>query len=320
MINRININLDFEKDRYIEFLNKNGLNFELSDEHYVLEEDSHIVATGSIKNNVIMLLAVSEEKREFGYLAQIITLLKERLFEKGYDTSFIFTKSMYIDQFNSLNFKLIANTGNTILLTDNLDDYNNFISGIKNSYDGAIVMNANPFTLGHRYLVEQAVKKCNNLVIFVVENDVSYFSFKDRFNMVQRGVEDLGVDVLSGGNYIISKMTFPTYFFKRKDELQKEYALLDGEIFFSKIAKDLSIQKRFVGSEPIDVSTNIYNEELKQISEKYGCELVIINRREVDGEIISASRVRELIKNHNKEYKKFLPKTTLDIISERNLK
>lgn len=320
MINRININLGFEKDRYIEFLNKNGLNYEPCDEHYVLEEDSHIIATGSIKNNVIMLLAVSEEKREFGYLAQIITLLKERLFEKGFDTNFIFTKSMYIDQFNSLNFKLIANTGNTILLTDNLDDYNNFISGIKNTYDGAIVMNANPFTLGHRYLVEQAVKKCNNLVIFVVENDVSYFSFKDRFNMVKCGVEDLGVDVLSGGNYIISKMTFPTYFFKRKDELQKEYARLDGEIFFSKIAKDLSIQKRFVGSEPIDVSTNIYNEELKQISEKYRCELIIINRREVDGEIISASRVRELIKNKNEEYKKFLPKTTLDIISERNLK
>ncbi len=36
---------------------------------------------------------------------------------------------------------------------------------------GAIVMNCNPFTLGHRYLIEESAKKVQKLIIFVVEEN-----------------------------------------------------------------------------------------------------------------------------------------------------
>lgn len=52
---------------------------------------------------------------------------------------------------------------------------------------GAIVMNCNPFTKGHRYLIEQALKTVEYLYIFVVEEDKSYFKFQDRLKMVKGG-------------------------------------------------------------------------------------------------------------------------------------
>lgn len=88
---------------------------------------------------------------------------------------------------------------------------------------GAIVMNCNPFTKGHRYLIEYASAKVEKLILFVVQENKSLFSFAERYEMVKEGVSDLeNVMVVPSGNYILSQTTFPQYFGKVIDnEIEK---------------------------------------------------------------------------------------------------
>lgn len=163
---------------------------------------------------------------------------------------------------------------------------------------GAIVMNCNPFTRGHRYLIEQALKIVDNLYIFVVEEDQSYFSFQDRLYMVEQGVRDLtGVRVVPSGKYIISLETFAQYF--EKDQVQTIDSMdYDIYIFGEVVAAELGIKYRFVGEEPFDQVTRAYNETMKRILPHFGVEVIEFPRKSLSDneEIISASLVRKAIK------------------------
>lgn len=183
---------------------------------------------------------------------------------------------------------------------------------------GSIVMNCNPFTLGHRYLIETAVKEVDWLYIFVVEEDKSMFSFEDRFELVKRNTEDLkNVTVIPSGNFIISTATFPGYFTKDTPTSVKIDTSTDVEVFGQHIAPALNINIRFVGDEPLDVVTNQYNRSMKEILPKYNVEVKVIERKEIDGEIISASKVRELLKEGKiEDTKKFLTETTFEYIDK----
>jgi [citrate (pro-3S)-lyase] ligase len=162
---------------------------------------------------------------------------------------------------------------------------------------GSIVMNCNPFTLGHRYLIEQAASQCDLLYIFVVEENKSVFSFEDRFMLVKEGTADLdNVVVMPSGSFMISTLTFPEYFNKDNPNAVKVDPSMDVEIYGKYIAPALGISKRFAGEEPLDVVTNQYNETMKRILPSYGVEFVVIPRKESDGRVISASRVRECLK------------------------
>lgn len=166
------------------------------------------------------------------------------------------------------------------------------------STTGAIVMNCNPFTLGHRYLIEQAASQCDLLYIFVVEENKSVFSFEDRFMLVKQGTADLpNVVVMPSGSFMISTLTFPEYFNKDNPDAIKVDPSMDVEIFGQHIAPALGITVRFAGEEPLDVVTNRYNETMKKILPSFGVEFRVIPRKEVDGGVISASRVRECLKN-----------------------
>lgn len=184
---------------------------------------------------------------------------------------------------------------------------------------GSIVMNCNPFTYGHRYLIEESAKKVDELFIFVVEEDKSYFSFKDRLELVKRGTEDLkNVVVLPSGQFIISQRTFEAYSNKAALQDTKIDASLDVEIFGRNIAPALGITVRFAGEEPLDKVTKQYNDTMRRILPKYGIHFEIIPRKEYKGEVISASRVRQLLNNNNfDEIAKIVPKTTFDYLKER---
>lgn len=159
---------------------------------------------------------------------------------------------------------------------------------------GAVVMTCNPFTNGHRFLVEYACKKVDHLYILVVEEDRFAFSFKDRISMVKRGTADLEqVSVLPSGEYVISSRTFMQYF--KKDRVRNvEDMDYDVHIFGEIVAKELGIQYRFVGEEPFDKVTAKYNETIKRILPSYGIVTVEIPRAKDEGnEIISASKVRK---------------------------
>lgn len=163
---------------------------------------------------------------------------------------------------------------------------------------GAIVMNCNPFTKGHRYLIEESIKLVDILYIFLVEENKSYFDFKDRLNMIKIGTADLeNVIVIPSGNYIISSVTLPGYFSKEDKPDIKFDATEDLEIFAEIIAKEFAIRVRFAGEEPIDEFTNCYNEYMRQILPKYGIEFYEIPRMQCDGKVISASRVRRHIED-----------------------
>ena len=181
---------------------------------------------------------------------------------------------------------------------------------------GAIVMNCNPFTLGHRYLIEAASEQVDILYIFVVEEDKSYYKFEDRLEMVRRGTEDLkNVRVFPSGKYIISKETFAQYF--EKDQVITEVDDMDYDVrIFGEVVADLlGITCRFVGEEPFDKVTREYNETMKRILPEYGIELIEIPRKEQDGTCISASRVRKYLEQGEEEKAyALLPESTRQVL------
>ncbi len=183
---------------------------------------------------------------------------------------------------------------------------------------GAIVMNANPFTNGHRYLVENALSQVRQLILFVVEEDCSYVPFADRFRLVEQGVADLkNVVVVPSGNYIISSTTFQSYFEKETKTEAIIDAAKDIDIFGKQIAPALGIVKRFVGEEPKDFITKQYNEQMKLRLPRYGIELVEIPRAKENtiGDVISASTVRASLKDGKYDLiGKMVPVSTLNYL------
>lgn len=181
---------------------------------------------------------------------------------------------------------------------------------------GSIVMNCNPFTYGHQYLIEQALSMVDFLIVFVVEENKSVFSFTERFAMVIAGTADFdNVMVVPSGPFILAQTTFPEYFIKEADEDLVRNTENDITIFAEKIAPPLHIKYRFVGEEPEDIVTNEYNLAMKRILPKHGIELVEIPRKEQDGRYISASSARKsLEKNDMEEFSKLVPKSTRRVL------
>ncbi len=184
---------------------------------------------------------------------------------------------------------------------------------------GSIVMNCNPFTLGHRYLIETASKQVEKLYVFVVEEDKSIFSFKDRFMLVKQGTADLpNVEVLPSGNFMISTLTFPEYFNKDNVGQATIDPSNDVELFANYIAPTLGIKTRFAGEEPLDAVTRQYNETMKRILPANGMKFVVIPRKESGGEVISASRVRRCLKEKDfQTISRIVPETTFKYLLER---
>ncbi|MDR0986436.1 MAG: adenylyltransferase/cytidyltransferase family protein [Ruminococcus sp.] len=193
----------------------------------------------------------------------------------------------------------------------------------KDGKTGAIVMNCNPLTNGHMYLIETAAKEVDNLFIFVVEEDRSEFPFAERLELVKENCVNLqNVTVLPSGKFIISQLTFPEYFLKSdKKELDpsgKPSVINDVTAFAVKIAPALNITVRFAGEEPLDPVTSEYNRVMANLLPFYGVEFKEIKRKEEAGEVISASRVRKLlVENNLEDLKPLVPEATYRYLKER---
>ena len=184
---------------------------------------------------------------------------------------------------------------------------------------GALVMNCNPFTLGHQYLVEYAAAQVARLYIFVVQEDKSEFPFADRIKLVRQGVRHLpNVEVLPSGKFIISQQTFSGYFNKAELQDVAVDSSRDVEIFGREIAPELGITIRFAGEEPKDNVTRQYNETMREILPRYGVEFREIPRKEFDGDPISASSVRAALRRRDfDKIAKLVPTTTLEYLRGR---
>ena len=201
-----------------------------------------------------------------------------------------------------------------------MDDYVKSVEGmIKSGSNGAIVMNCNPYTRGHDYLINEARKQVDWLYVFVVEEDKSFFPFTDRYNLVKANTSNYdNVIVIPSGRLILSADTLPTYFIKELHQEAKVDASQDLELFGLGIAPAFNIKTRFVGEEPIDKVTNQYNGAMKEILPQYGINLVEIPRMSNDDGIISASKVRKELEKKNWDLiRKMVPKVTYEYLYEK---
>ncbi|MDF9867412.1 [citrate (pro-3S)-lyase] ligase [Bacilli bacterium PM5-3] len=305
MVVNYNYKIKINREKLESFLKTQGLTFDENiDTCLVIKDNDKIVACAAKKDNVFKMIAVSCHFQSQDFVAKLISELVAISHSEGLFHYFIFTKMIYQNHFSSIGFNLLVQYEEIGLFEMGTPLFNQYYNDINidSNNIGTIVMNCNPFTLGHRYLIATALKDVDFLIIFVVEENKSYFDFKTRIDLVKRGVEDLdNVLVIPSGPYIISEATFPTYFLKSLDSKAKYYTNIDI-LMFKKIMEKLNIKKRFVGSEPNDELTAYYNNELKA---NFGDELIVIERKKVDDIPISASLVRKYLAEN--DYDKIKP-------------
>ena len=302
-------------DKVSRFLGANGLRMEAMDTYYAVQDaDGSIIAGAGISGDIIKCVAVAEEARSEGLMVPLISRIVA-----GRGNLKVFTKPEYKTVFESLGFHLLGQAPKAILLENGrgLQRYcerlRAFAGGSKT---GVIVMNANPFTLGHKYLIAKALEQVDHLVVIPVMEDVSLFPYKERLEMICRGVASVrggDVDVVEGSPYTISAATFPTYFLKDLSDAAEQQMLLDLDIFQKHIAPALGATVRFVGSEPYDALTARFNTLMPDAVE--------ITR--LDG--ISASKVRAaLAEGDYRTAAAMTPETThpylLSALAERALR
>jgi [citrate (pro-3S)-lyase] ligase len=301
-------------------IERNDLSFEPGcDEMFGIHENGELVAVGCRAGNILKMLAVEPSHQGGPLLGEIVTELVMRGLSAGFESLFIYTKPEYATTFEALNFTLLANQGRVVLMEYG-KGLRNWLSSknslIREGLNGAVVMNCNPFSYGHRYLVENAARQVDNLYIFVVREDRSIFPFDVRYRLVKEGVKDLAnVIVLDTSHYIVSSATFPTYFLKKNDSAAMIQMELDISLFAAKIAPFFNITRRFVGTEPCCQLTDSYNETMKRLLPVYGIELVEIERRQATRGVISASVVRAMLADNDLEHlKEYVPETTLSFL------
>ena len=409
-----------QRQRIEAFLKRNGLR--IDDMNYyaaVLDDDGEMIAGGGLKDDVIKCVAVDDAHKGEAIANTLVSHLISHANQEGYGCIKLFTKPKNRQLFESLSFRLLAESPEAILMETGIGGISNTVEALKKikeesekykeynkeckednkeckednkeckednkeckedskeckeeektnlntttpqhlntsylntttpqhlntsyintsyintstpqhlntSYlntstpqhltttmqpTGCIIMNCNPFTLGHRYLIEQAAKQVERLYVMVVREDCSLFAYTERKAMVEQGVADIeNVNVIDGSDYAISRATFPTYFLKRLDDAADTQMLLDLDLFRRHIAPALGATVRFVGTEPTDQLTRRYNqlmhEALKDVRE--------INRLEKDGNAVSASRVRKAMEEGDMNtIRQLVPPTTLPYI------
>ena len=307
-----------KRAKWENLLQKAGLACDEQIESTVLVwEGEELIATGSRWGNILKCIAVDDAHRGEDLTATVLTALRQDAFTEGHSHLFLYTKPGNEFMFSSLFFYPIAKTGDVLLMENRQNGIGSFLNTLpvaEGQTVGAAVMNCNPFTKGHRYLIETAAKECDRVYVFVLSEDRSEFSAKDRLEMVKRGTADLSnVTVLPTGPYLISSATFPTYFLKEREKATQIQCLLDIEIFTKYYVPKFGIQKRFVGTEPLSPMTAQYNEALAAVLPQKGVELRQIPRLEEFGTPISASAVRANLQDPEK-LAQLLPQTTLDYL------
>lgn len=340
------LSLNSVRRRVEAFLSANGLRLAQLDRYVVVTRDEdadEILAGGGLDGNVIKCVAVSESARSEGLMNILVSRLIAIAREEGRESVKAFTKPENEGIFKSLGFALIASSPNAILMENGrggLPEYRKYLESLaRPGRNGAIVMNANPFTKGHRYLVEQAASQVDNLYVIVVKEDRSRFPYVERKAMIEAGCAGLdNVVVCEGSDYAISAATFPTYFLKKLDDATDTQIALDLDLFVNHIAKPLGVTVRFAGSEPEDALTRRYNELMAEIlpgtsvavvrqahqpdpelvkgsalrQARRPIDFVEIPRLEQNGNPISATSLRRALDKGNlKEAMEYIPKSTV---------
>lgn len=275
----------------------------------LFDEDYNLAATGSCFGNTLRCLAVSSDRQGEGLLNQVVTHLIEHQYRKGNTHLFLYTKCDTARFFGDLGFYEIARVRDRLVFMENKKNgFSQYLEQLKKetpvpqhkpSTIGTVIMNANPFTLGHQYLLTKAASMVDMLHVFVVSEEQSLVPFTVRDRLVKEGSAHLSNLVYhQTGPYLISNATFPSYFLKDSDTVIRSHAQLDVQIF-SQIAEALGVTDRFVGEEPFSQVTGIYNQVMQEALEQTGIRFTVFARKADGDGAISASLVRQLIQEGN---------------------
>lgn len=311
-------------DEICAFLSRFELSFDDDMEFTVAVRDRNnmLAGTGSFNGKVLRNIAVDESLQGAGLTSMILTALVQEMARRGVMHYFVFTRPGKAHYFVNLGCNEIARAEPyAVLLESGLGSVELYCAAIAKliahlpTKRAGIVVNCNPFTNGHRALIARAAAENGGVIVFVVSEDCSLFPFEDRIKLVRAGVADLNnVVVVPAGEYIVSSTTFPTYF-TRKEHLLDAQTRLDISLFATQIAPRLGVTVRYVGEEPYCPVTEAYNRAMQDIFPENGIELRVMPRVEVDGEIVSASKVRALIRQNKWDsLKTMLPDVTIDYL------
>ena len=317
-----------EKERIAAFLQGFGLKYESNiDRTLYMEDGEKIVATVSACKYIIKCLAVDSDYRSENLAGVLVGEIIKRFHADGIFYYQVFTKPEYQNLFASLGFRPLVLTDKVTVLEGGEGGIHETVQAMKvqmkytlgadsvekDSDIGCVVINGNPFTNGHLKLVEYAAARHKHVLVFVLEEEGSYFTFKERYTMAYLALKPYSnVLVIPSSKYIISKATFPDYFLKTADDSTAQYAKYDALIFVNYFIPLLNIRKRYVGSEISDYM-RIYN---RTLSEVLGDKLETVERFKEDGEVISASKFRQLIKEGKRaEAFQFIPRTNYAVLN-----
>ena len=283
----------------------------------VFDDDMNVIATGSCFGNTLRCLAISRAYQGEGIMNSIVTHLMEVQLSRGNTHLFLYTKCESAKFFASLGFYEIVRIDNQLVFMENrragFASYLAELSkdAVRAPKTAALVINANPFTLGHQYLVEKACAENDLVHLFIVSEDASLVPFNVRKKLIIEGTTQFSnLRYHDSGSYMISTATFPSYFLKDEQAVIEGHALLDLSIFVS-IAKSLYINRRYVGEGPTSLVTGIYNDIMIRELPKNGIACFVIPRKTYNAMPISASTVRTAIKNQDFDTLKLLvPDTT----------
>ena len=329
-----------QRRRIEQFLGDNGLRLDDVDYYAALVDETtdEIVAGGGLKGGVIKCVAVADGHKGEAVANQIVSHLIAQANADGHQCVKLFTKPQNQRMFESMSFRLLAEAPKAILMETGIGGIKRYSEELESEKEkvkseksngklhhnntspqhpimppsGIIIMNCNPFTLGHRYLIEQAAQQVETLYILVVREDCSMFSYDERKAIISRGVADLdNVVVCDGSEYSISATTFPTYFLKCLSDASDTQMTLDIDLYRRHIAPALGATVRFVGTEPDDPLTRRYNELMKSMLP----DVREVARLQQSGVAVSASRVRKaIVENYLALAARLVPPTTVPYI------
>ncbi len=283
----------------------------------VRDADGQPIATGSCFGNTIRCVAVENRLEGTGLLSEVMTHLIQWQAARGITALFLCTKCDVAEKMRQLGFYEVARHEPSIILMENQPGgFAKYLDAVDKhpecAVKAAVVMNANPFTKGHQFLLEYAAQRCGHLYVFIVSQDRSIVPFAARKHMLEAGTAHLkNISIHDCDSYMISDATFPSYFLKDEKEVVESHALLDAAVF-SAIARETGITHRYLGEEPYSVVTEQYLHVLTHQLPKENIQCTVVPRREIEGQIVSASIVRKMLAQENwAEVRSFVPETTM---------
>lgn len=320
-----------ERRDIVQLLAKCGLGYEAHIEIFVVcRQAGRLLACAGLERDIVKCVAIEPDCRGGSLSLTLLSEVEHLAYERGHSHLFLYTRPENASFFQGSGFYPLVEVPEYVTLMENTP------IGIKGYCDrlrtkrvpgakiGAVVINANPFTLGHQFLIELAARECDWLHVFVISEDASFITYADRYALVESGVQHIPKMTLHhGSEYMISRATFPCYFFKEQGCVGDCCTGIDLLLFRNYIAPALGVNRRYVGTEPFCETTRKYNEDMKHWLQAATSAAPVIDvieemRSAWNGVPISASEVRHLLHTGDLEHVRMLvPAATYDLLMKK---